>query len=223
MEGRARGQFYADQAPGGYSQLGNHRPEALLNRRQFIRPRAPSRRGDRCGRPHEGGGRPARRAACRARPQAGERQEGQPLQQHQRRSDEHVGAHHHVQQLLRVRHRQGPAGRARAATSSPSPGPFRRRRVRQAGQVLDSTISSRARRSKSASTAIAASKLVDGDSVGRHSRSANFIKRCEPTPKAKYVGVHDADDPKQMPGQRSDRAATGRTSRGCAWTKRCIR
>ena len=43
---------------------------------------------------------------------------------------------------------------------------------------------------------------------------ASFIRRCDPTSKAKYVEFTTINDPKQMPGMRSS---------VLRWTKRCIR
>ena len=40
---------------------------------------------------------------------------------------------------------------------------------------------------------------------------------------AKYVEFTTLLDPAQMPGQRARHVSTGRTSRGCAWTRRCTR
>ena len=51
---------------------------------------------------------------------------------------------------------------------------------------------------------------------------SEFLKRFEPTSKAKYVAVQDAGRSRQMPGQ-TEPALRGRTSKACAWTKRCIR
>ena len=52
---------------------------------------------------------------------------------------------------------------------------------------------------------------------------ADFIKKCEPTSKAKFVEFTTLYDPRQMPGAAAAGAATGRTSKGCGWTKRCTR
>jgi len=51
---------------------------------------------------------------------------------------------------------------------------------------------------------------------------SELIKRCEPTSKAKFVEFYTLYDPNQMPGVRVPCCA-GRTSKGCGWTKRCIR
>jgi hypothetical protein len=47
-------------------------------------------------------------------------------------------------------------------------------------------------------------------------------KRFKPTSKAKYVGLHDAVDPSRCRASATP-CSTGRTSKGCASTRRCIR
>jgi sulfoxide reductase catalytic subunit YedY len=49
-----------------------------------------------------------------------------------------------------------------------------------------------------------------------------LIKLAEPTAKAKYVAFESYYDPKQMPIARRA-GCRFRTSKGCGWTKRCIR
>ena len=48
------------------------------------------------------------------------------------------------------------------------------------------------------------------------------IRQVEPTGNARFVKFVTLYDPKEMPGQRSD-ILIGRMSRGCAWTRPCIR
>ena len=53
-----------------------------------------------------------------------------------------------------------------------------------------------------------------------------LIKSVEPTNNAKFIQFVTLQDPKRMPGQQPDCSAAfsnGPTSKGCAWTKRCIR
>ena len=52
---------------------------------------------------------------------------------------------------------------------------------------------------------------------------ADLLKRVEPTGSAKYVAFETLVRPEQMPGQRGFPRWTGRTSRACAWTRRCTR
>ena len=52
---------------------------------------------------------------------------------------------------------------------------------------------------------------------------SDFIKKCEPTAKAKYIQFTTLNDPKQMPGLARRTSCAGRTSKGCGWTRRCIR
>ena len=51
---------------------------------------------------------------------------------------------------------------------------------------------------------------------------ADLLKKVEPTSKAKYVAFETLRRPGEMPGQRR-RRWSGRTSRACASTRRCIR
>ena len=44
---------------------------------------------------------------------------------------------------------------------------------------------------------------------------ADFIKKCEPTSKAKFVEFTTLYDPKQMPGRATRRCCAGRTSKAC--------
>ena len=48
------------------------------------------------------------------------------------------------------------------------------------------------------------------------------LKRAEPQGKAAYVAFTTLTRPSEMPGQRL-RPWNGRTSKGCGWTRRCIR
>ena len=52
---------------------------------------------------------------------------------------------------------------------------------------------------------------------------SELIRRVEPTGNAKFVQFVTLADRAQMPGLRIVGAATGRMSRACASTRRCIR
>ena len=66
--------------------------------------------------------------------------------------------------------------------------------------------------------------LVDGHPVGWASRWRSCSQRVEPTRQARSTSrSRRCCDPKQMPGQSDATSSTGRTSRACAWTRRCTR
>ncbi len=114
-------------------------------------------------------------------------------------------ADHHLQQLLRVRHDNDP-GDVRAELQARAVDDRGRRRVRQEGTLnledimKGQTLEERIYRHRCVEA------LVDGDSVDRIP-AVGFIKQCEPTSKAKFVEFTTLNDPKQMPGDRVDRAA----------------
>ena len=51
---------------------------------------------------------------------------------------------------------------------------------------------------------------------------ADFIKKCEPTSRARLSSSPRLSDPKQMPGTRVP-VLHGRTSKVCGWTRPCTR
>ena len=113
-----------------------------------------------------------------------------------------VGTDHHLQQLLRVRHRQGLGVDVRAELEARAVDGRGRRRVQQEGALEPR------------------GHPEGADARGAHLPPplrrawsmvipwvgfplADFIKRCEPTSKAKYVEFTTLNDPKQMPGVRA--------------------
>ncbi len=52
---------------------------------------------------------------------------------------------------------------------------------------------------------------------------SKLLAAVEPTADAKYVAFETLLDPARMPNQKHGRARRGRTSKGCGWTRRCIR
>ena len=66
-------------------------------------------------------------------------------------------------------------------------------------------------------------RLVDGDPVDRHSAEPRSSSGREPTSKATFVEFTTLLRPSEMPGQNTADASSGRTSKGCGWTKRCTR
>ena len=197
----------------GHPQLRNHRQEGVSESPRVHRSATADDRG-RGGRASLGAEACRRRgAAGAARPQARERQE-EPAQR--RREAEHVGRDHHLQQLLRVRHRQGRAVDVRAQRSRPSRGRSR------------STASATRRRTGTSRTSSKGQTLEER--IYRHRcveawsmvipwvgfPLADFIKKCEPTSKAKFVEFTTLYDPKQMPGARMRRAALAVRRRAAA-------
>ena len=215
---------HAYQAPGGHPQLGDHRQEAL---HQPARVHARGR--------YRGG----RRGGCRCllgrrvhrcRPPSLRRTAASSRTSRPARSAstgekaEHLGTDHHLQQLLRVRHRQGrsPSLYAKSLKTEPVDG-GRRRRVRQAGRLdtLEDIL-----KGQTLEERIYRLRCVEAWSmvipwVGFP--LADFIKRVEPTSKAKFVEFNtlvDSDADARRPRRR---CCAGRTSKGCGWTRRCIR
>ena len=151
-----------------------------------------------------------------------ERQEGQPLQQHQRRSDEHVGANHHVQQLLRVRHRQRPARRTLEELQDRRVDAYPSKASAPSRASTRSTTSSRARRSKSASTGCAASKRGRWSFRGPAFRSATSSNAAGRRRRRTTSGCPRSSTPSRC-RVSARTSSTGRTSKRCAWTKPCTR
>ena len=52
---------------------------------------------------------------------------------------------------------------------------------------------------------------------------SELIKQVEPTGNAKYVEFVTLADPKTDARSSARACSTGRTSKACAWTRRCIR
>ena len=167
-----------------------------LNRREFIGATAADHRRGRRGRAR-------REAFVHAAPPAphGRKLENvkkSPLSAE--REAEHVGRDHHLQQLLRVRHRQGLAVDARAQPQDRAVDRRDRRRVREEGQHARSRTSSKG---ETLEERVYRHRCVEAWSmvipwVGFP--LADLIKQCEPTAKAKFVEFTSLDDPKQMPG-----------------------
>ena len=109
---------------------------------------------------------------------------------------------HHLQQLLRVRPRQGRPGAQRAHPPDAAVDHQRRRRGRQAAGRSTSTRCCSGSRSRSASIACAASRPGRWSSRGSGFPLGDLIKRLEPTGNAKFVEFTTLLDPEQMPGQR---------------------
>ncbi len=143
-----------------------------------------------------------------------------------RRAADAAQGHHDLQQLLRVRHRQGRSGRRTPHTLKTDAVDGQGRRPgRQAGATTISTTSSSPSRSRSASTACAASKAGRWSSRGSAFRSPSVLKRVEPQSSAKYVAFETLVRPAEMPGQTRlvPGAAVALRRRACGSTKRCIR
>ena len=119
--------------------------------------------------------------------------------------------------------RQGRPGRVRRhAPDAALDGPRRRARSRSRGTIdIDDLLKWFPLEERDLPHALRRG-VVDGDSLGRVSAARAARAGCEPTSRAKYVAFTTLLDPEQMPGQRR-RTSTGRTSKACASTKRCIR
>ena len=143
--------------------------------------------------------------------------------QHDREA-EHLGAHHHLQQLLRVRARgrrrpveAGQGVQARRAVDG-----HRRRRVRQAGQD-ESRRHPQGRDARGSHLPPPLRRgVVDGDSLGRvPARQLHQAGRADL--ESEIRRVHHACTTRGDCPASSSRCWTGPTSKGCGWTKRCIR
>ena len=126
----------------------------------------------------------------------------------------------HLQQLLRVRHRQGRSGAERRHARPPLD-----RLGRRPGQQARSSRHRRPAQARPAGRthlpAALRRGLVDGDSLGRLF-AGGADQEGEPTGNAKYVEFITLDDPADA-GLRRRPCSTGPTPRACAWTRRCIR
>ena len=129
----------------------------------------------------------------------------------------------HLQQLLRVRHRQGVARRSTPDRCGPGPWTVEvDGECAKPGRLSARGPRSSRTRSRSASTGCAASRLVDGDPVGRVSaRRPAQARRADVAGEVRRV--HDAARPEADAGAAQRRCSTGRTSKGCGWTRRCTR
>ena len=186
------------------SAAGDHRPRHL--------PQPPGlhdrRRGARPGAVGPGGGGPGQSPAAPGGEEPGLPGAGR-AHAVQERDD--------LQQLLRVRHRQGRSRRPRARRSRRARG--RSRWTGSAPSRRRSTSRScSSSRSRSASIACAASRPGPWSSRGSASRSPTLLKRVEPTAQAKYVRVHRRSSTRRCSRARSAASSaspsTGRTSEG---------
>ena len=143
---------------------------------------------------------------------------------HDRREAEHVRRDHRLQQLLRVRHRQGrsrsdtPDSFKTSAVDGEGRGP---RATSRRDYHLEDFIKPAAARGAHLPHALRRG-VVDGHPVGRHSAAPTSSSASSRRRRRSSSSSRRCYGPTQMPGQRS-RRSTGRTSKGCGWTRRCIR
>ena len=191
-----------------------------LNRREFIRAAAGT-----AAVAAAGVARRRERSCSGAAPRrtgASSRTSEEPAQ-HDRREAEHLGAHHHLQQLLRVRHRQGRAGASTRKRSRPQPwtveveGECAKPAAMHLEDILKGqTLEERIYRHRCVE---AWSMVIPW--VGFP--LADFIKRVRADVEGEVRRVHDAVRPDADARPAAAACCAGRTSKGCAWTRRCTR
>ena len=171
-------------------------------------PRVHPGRRQRCRRGGDGG---RRLDAQRARSEAAQNPNAYKFPNLKKGSVRHDGeaelvqGHHHLQQLLRVRARQGRSGALRPHPQAAPVVGRRRGAVRQAGHLQHRRHRQAGSRSRSASTACAASRRGRWSFPWVGFPLADLVKRFEPTAKAKYVEFKTLVDMRQMPGQTEPR------------------
>ena len=195
--------------------------ELYLRRREFITGgRQPRRRGgDRRGRLAVRRRGPRRRKIPNAY-KFPDLKKGEPVR-HDREA-ELVQGRHHLQQLLRVRSRQGRPGALRRTRLSRGRGRSSSRGSATSRAPTTSRTSSSGSRSRSASTACAASKRGRWSFRGSASRWATESSASS-RPRRRSTSSSRRWSTCGRCRGRPSRICSGRTPKGCAWTKRCIR
>ena len=135
------------------------------------------------------------------------------------RQDDAVQGHHHVQQLLRIRHRQSRSGAKRRDSAAASVEGERRRRDQESEGVRHRRIA-QARAARRARLPDALRRgLVDGDSLDR--LSARGIDQARAADRQRQIrAVHHPGRSLADAGTRRRPCSTGRTPKACAWTRR---
>ena len=128
-----------------------------------------------------------------------------------------------LQQLLRVRHRQGrPGARTPHTLQDPAVDGRGRGRGQEARQVRHRGPAQAQRAGRAHLPPALRRGLVDGDPVGRL-----FAGRADQEGRAagqrQVRGVRHAGRPEDRCPSSARACSTGPTSRACAWTRRCIR
>ena len=140
-----------------------------------------------------------------------------------RRQAHAVGRRHRLQQLLRVRHRQGGPGAQRDGRSGPGPG---RSRSPARSPSRRRTISTTCSRASPPEERVYRHRCVEAWSMvvpwTRHpARRAHRPARADQPGQVRRV--HHAARSAADAGPAAQPSSTGRTSRGSGWTRRCTR